>query len=131
MKVNVNTKEFKSLSEEELASLIKKVVENPEQYEEEAKLILVLELEDVQGAVVDIWERVSIVQGDADIITLEWTEEEGPPTRKFRKIAIIPKMVPTIIERIVHHDDSSRFEHYSIIYIFTGEKWVSVTTNPQ
>ena len=131
MKINANTKEFKSLSEEELASLIKKVVENPEQYEEEAKLILILELEDVQSSLLDCWERIEILRGDADIVTLEWTKEEGPPTRKFRKIAIIPKFVPVIIERTVHEDTPDKFEHYSIIYIFTGEKWVSVTTNPQ
>jgi len=131
MKVNVNTKEFKSLSEEELASLIKKVVENPEQYEEEAKLILILELEDVQSSLLDCWEQLREIEGEVEQVTLEWTKEEGPPTRKFRKIALIPKTIPVILERIIHEDTPDRYEHYSIIYIFTGEKWVSVTTNPQ
>ena len=129
MKVDMSEKEIKPLSKEELAELIKKVIENPEKYPEEAKLILILEITNVDGSAVVVEESYEVLYGCVEEVILEEYEPDTVPRTKEKKIALIPKRVPTIV-LFRHKTDSVNESYaYSVIYVFTGEKWVSVETN--
>jgi len=119
--------EVSDLKEEELASLVKDIIKNPDKYSEEAKFILVIDTYNTQGALVNCWKDYDIILGDAKEVLLEKSSEPGPPSHYETKYAIVPLSKPVVIrvqeKRYVERSEDSYSES---LYIFTGEKWVRV-----
>ena len=118
------------LKDHELVCLIKDVLENPEKYKEEAKLILLEEVFTVDSSVVSLRRTYEVILGDVLEVTLETFREEVPVTQGM-KIAIIPKTKPVVIkfeEHTCKEPAIHRLKEY--FYIFTGSRWIRVDINP-
>jgi hypothetical protein len=113
------------LSESKISELVKRVIENPEQYPEEAKIILTIETWVRQGPSFTDEQRVTVIYGEADEVTLEQFDY-GYPYRKGKKIALIPKTLPTVVLVRRVDDTTSPEIDETILYIFTKNGWKSV-----
>ena len=106
-------------------ALIGDVLEHPERYPDEARLILVIEKWRRQGEAFTDEQWYEIVQGEVKEIVLdEW--DEGYPHRKGCKLALIPLAVPTVINLYSYADTTDPPEKRHTIYIFTRDGWKSV-----
>ena len=117
--------EVRELTKEEITKLLS----SGQLSKEEEKFILFIELENTRGSAAEHTERISVLEGDAELILLEHEVREGAPKTEYEKYAIIPKSVPTIISLKIQHWDINENEYeYYIIYVFNGEQWSSITT---
>jgi hypothetical protein len=120
--------EKSELTEEKIASLVNEILRNKEKYAIESKLILVLELEEryTGCGYVYLWgDRIKII-GSADTIILE--EKDTYDCLSRSRIAIIPKMVPTIVLKH-HYDDAPGTRNTLTLYVFDGSSWNSMIIN--
>jgi len=67
-------------------------------------------------------EYLEIVEGDADVITIETSEHDCTITER---ISIIPKSVPVVV-KVVHEDKNPEVGDYIQYYIYNGKAWRSV-----
>jgi len=110
------------INKEELKKLIKKAIKSNKK---ESEFILILEERNRLGeSPIEDSAVASIRLGKSDIIVLEKTEIYPI---EIRKIAIVPKTIPVIIEyRKV--SDNLKERHESLeYYIFTSDGWKKVT----
>jgi len=116
--------DFLSTGEEGLINLIKEVLENPEKYKEEAKLLLRLSIWFRQGGSYIDEAFYSILLGDVDEVEISsW--DAGYPYECGEEIVLIPKVRPVVIlYRVV--EDYGQLEINDTLYIFTGRNWVSI-----
>jgi hypothetical protein len=115
----------RELSEEELAKLVQEVLQNPQNYPTEAKLLLRLSVWRRQGEAYIDDAYYDIVFGDAEsIIVKEW--DAGYPYAKGKDVVLIPKSVPTIVVYEKVWDFETDRGRSITVYIFTGNNWVSV-----
>ena len=121
--------EIKELSEEEIISLVKEILGNREKYQEEAKLILLLDDLEMRypgcGYVYNYGYELKIIVGEADILVLK--REENYDCTSREKIAVIPKTVPTAL-LLLEWDESPGAKNTLTIYVFSGE-WRSLSLN--
>jgi len=110
------------INEEKLRELIEKAIKSNKK---ESEFILVLEEKNRLGeSPIEDSAVASIRLGKSDIIVLEKTEIYPI---EIRKIAVVPKTIPVIVEyrRIV---DNLKERHESLeYYIFTSDGWKKVT----
>ena len=111
--------------EEVLKKLINEVLEDPERYPSEAKMILVLEVWHRQGEAFSDYQRYEIIQGDVIEVTLE-EFSESYPYRRGRKVALIPLAVPTVIKVSRYSDTTDPPVKECTLHVFTSEGWKSV-----
>jgi len=105
--------------------LINEVMQKPEEYKEEAKLILTIELHNRTsgcGYVYLYREDLEIIEGSADIVTLEKREYNCDV---IENVAVIPKSVPVLI-KVVYRDEDPEVGDYIQYYVFTPNGWRSV-----
>ena len=104
--------------------LIKEIIEKPEEYETEAKLLLVLELNNRPGEAFTDYDEYSILEGEVEEVEID--RRYNYPTENVRVVALIPKKMPTVI-RFYHFDTYQRRDNEEITYyIFTYDGWKSV-----
>jgi hypothetical protein len=105
--------------------LVKEVLENPQKYNTEAKIILTLETWSRQGEAFVDQQGYEVIQGEVKEITLEeW--DEGYPYRSGAKIALIPLSIPTVIDLYRYDDTTDPPVKSRTLYVFTSEGWKSV-----
>ena len=106
-------------------TLIKEVMEHPERYPDEARMILTIEVWGRQGEAFDDHQHYEVIRGEVIEVTLnEWNE--GYPYRRGRRVALIPLVVPTVVE-VNHYSDTTDPPIKSCtLYIFTASGWKSV-----
>ena len=118
---------IRELTEEEVKELVNEVLQNPDRYQTEAKLLLKLEIKNRRGGCGYRYlysTNIEILYGKADEIILSKSEFNCDVAED---IVIIPKTVPTVIlER--YHDDNPEVNDYVIIHVFTLDGWKSITT---
>jgi len=111
--------------DEEIKKAVKDVLEHPERYPDEARLILTLETWRRQGEAFTDEQGYEVVQGEVKEIVLdEW--DEGYPYRKGCRVAIIPLSIPTIIDLYSCTDTTDPPIKRRTVYVFTSEGWKSV-----
>jgi hypothetical protein len=113
--------------EETVKRLISEVVQNPDRYPDEAKLILILELRRRKsgcGWVYLYGEEVATLLGKVDYVTLEWSERD---CEVHEKLAVIPKKVPSVVI-VAKWDEDPEARHYVTLYVFTNQGWKSIST---
>jgi len=105
--------------------LVKEIMQDPEKYKEEYKLLLKLRTWHRQGSGFIDEAFYKIIYGDADEIVLEeW--DSGYPYIKGEEIVLVPRSIPTVVlYREV--EDYGELEITDVIYIFTSKGWVSVS----
>ena len=118
-------KEIKEVDEETLRNLIQQILDNPEKFPTEAKLILILETWYRQGPSYDDYKEYDIIEGDVREVTLE-TWDEGYPYRVGRKVALIPLTLPVIVEERSYADNVSPTRSSKFVHIFTSDGWKTV-----
>ncbi|MCI4407820.1 MAG: hypothetical protein JHC26_01920 [Thermofilum sp.] len=101
-------REPKKIDEKILKKLVEEILENPERYQNEAKLLLVLEN----------CGKLELVEGEILEVTLEQSEGN-------RRTAIVPLSLPVVIEE----KSTGTEPKSSIVYVFTVEGWKSVHVN--
>ncbi len=122
MSENINMSEN---IEDVLQRLVRDVLENPEKYQEEAKLILTLETWRRQGPSFDDYNDYEILAGEAREIVLD-VVDEGYPYRVRRRVAIIPLSLPTVIEETGYDETTEPVRSWKLIHVFTSQGWRSV-----
>ena len=106
-------------------ALIRDVLEHPDKYTDEAKLILVVETWNRQGEAFSDYQCYEILAGDVrEVVLFEY--DEGYPYRRGSRVAIIPLSLPTVIDLYRYSDTVDPPEKKRILYIFTSEGWKSV-----
>jgi hypothetical protein len=117
--------ELEPLSEELLRKLAREVVENPEKYPSEARLLLLLKEWRRQGESYIDEQRINVIYGEAEEITIR-EFDEGYPYRKGAEVVIIPKTLPTIV--LVRRRDNTTSPEIdeAVVYVFTVEGWKKV-----
>jgi hypothetical protein len=111
--------------EEIMKKLVNDVLNNPDKYPTEAKLILTLKTWHRQGPSFDDYNDYEILAGEVIGIVLNEVDE-GYPYRIRRKVAIIPLRLPTIIEERGYDETTEPVRSWRIIHVFTSEGWKSV-----
>jgi len=106
-------------------ALIGDVLEHPERYPDEARLILVIEKWRRQGEAFTDEQWYEVVQGDVKEVELE-SFDEGYPYRRGAKIALIPLSIPTVIDLYRYDDTTDPPVKQRTLYVFTSEGWKSV-----
>jgi len=116
--------DFLQAGEEGIINLIKEIINNPEKFKEEAKLLLKLSVWHRQGSGFIDEAFYQIIYGDADEIILEeW--DSGYPYTKGEEIVLVPRSIPVVIlHRVV--EDYGELEICDTVYVFTNKGWVSV-----
>jgi hypothetical protein len=111
--------------EEVKRRLVKEVLENPDKYPDEAKIILTVEVWSRQGEAFDDYQRYEVLKGDVVEVRLEsW--DEGYPYRSGAKLALIPLEVPTVVEVHRYSNTTDPPESKCVLYVFTAQGWKSV-----
>jgi hypothetical protein len=105
--------------------LIEEVIRNPDKYPAEAKLVLVLKEWSRQGPAYVDDQNFEVIHGDVEEITLRYFDE-GYPYRRGREVALIPKVVPTIVKVEYRTNTTDPPIHSVTLYIFTGDGWKRV-----
>jgi hypothetical protein len=105
--------------------LVKEVLENPQKYNTEAKIILTLETWSRQGEAFVDQQGYEVVQGEVREVVLE-EFDEGYPYRSGAKIALIPLSIPTVIDLYRYDDTTDPPVKRRTLYVFTSEGWKSV-----
>ena len=114
------------LSGEELAKIVQEVLQNPQKYQSEAKILLKLSIWYRQGSAYIDEANYTIVFGEVDEVTLrEW--DAGYPYAKGRDVVLIPKSVPTVVIYEEVWDFGEDRGRSVTVYVFTGSNWVSVS----
>jgi len=111
--------------DEVMKALVKEVLEHPERYPEEAKVILTVEVWGRQGGAFEDCQRYEVVQGEVRELILE-EFDEGYPYRRGSKVALIPLTIPTIIDLYSYTDTTDPPTKRRTVYVFTSEGWKSV-----
>ena len=106
-------------------ALIKDVLEHPERYPDEARLILVIEKWRRQGPSFADEQWYEVVQGDVKEVELE-SFDEGYPYRRGSRVAIIPLSLATVINLYRYDDTTDPPIKSCTIHIFTRDGWKSV-----
>lgn len=110
------------ISEEKLKELVRKAIEKGEK---ESELILILEEKIRLGeSPIEDSAVASIRLGKSDFIEIE--KIVNYPT-EVRKIAIVPKTIPVIIEYKRIFDDLKERHETLEYYVFTSNGWKKVT----
>jgi len=115
----------RELGEEEIARLINEVLQEPEKYEEEARLILKLVLNSRRSGCGYIYlyrEDMEVLEGSVDTITLSKSEYNCDVEEE---VAIVPKTVPVVL-KITYLDTNPEVGDYIQYYVFDGKGWRSV-----
>ena len=114
--------ELRYLSEEELRKIIEKAISEGK---EESRFILLVETWYRQGPSFIDEQTIDVIYGEAEQVELE-TIDEGYPYRLVKRLAVIPKTVPTIV-LVEHHDNTVSPEiHEKVVYVFTGQGWKKI-----
>jgi hypothetical protein len=111
--------------EEVKSRLVKEVLENPDKYPYEAKMILTVEVWRRQGEAFRDEQDYEVIQGGVNEVVLE-EFNEGYPYRSGAKKALIPLEVPTVVDLYRYDDTTDPPRKERILYIFTSEGWKSV-----
>ena len=112
----------KELTNEDIAELVRRALSEGR---EEARLILRLTLSNRRegcGYIYLFREYIEILEGDADIITLEKYEVD---CNEVEKVAVIPKMVPTVV-KVTYRDEDPEALDRVLYNVFTPEGWRSI-----
>jgi hypothetical protein len=111
--------------EEVKKRLVKEVLEHPDKYPEEAKLILTIEAWSRQGEAFTDEQRYEVLKGKViEVVLREW--DEGYPYRSGAEIALIPLEVPTVVEVHRYSNTTDPPENKCVLYVFTSEGWKSI-----
>jgi len=111
--------------EEVEKKLIEEVLNSPEKYPNEAKIILTIETWRRQGEAFADEQWYEILAGDViEVVLSEYNE--GYPYRRGAKRALIPLTVGTVIEVNYYSDTTGQPVKRRTIYIFTSEGWKRV-----
>jgi hypothetical protein len=105
--------------------LVKEVLEHPDKYPDEAKIILTIEVWSRQGEAFDDHQGYEVLKGNVMEVELEsWGK--GYPYRSGVKLALIPLEVPTVIEVHRYTNTTDPPERKCTLYVFTAQGWKSV-----
>jgi hypothetical protein len=113
------------ITHEELAKLVNEVVSQPDKYPSEAKLILTLEVWQRQGAAYDDYAKIDVIDGEVDEVELDY-RCESYPYPCYKKIALIPRTVPTIVKWYSYTNTTDPPTELLKVYVFTGKEWKRV-----
>jgi uncharacterized protein (UPF0335 family) len=113
--------ENQEVEEEIIKRLVNDVINEPNKYPTEAKVILTLETWHRQGPSFADYQRYDIISGEIREIVLD-VIDEGYPYRLIRKIAIIPLAIPTVIA-VESYSDTTSVKASKDIYVFTSDGW--------
>jgi len=101
-----------TLSQEELKEIVSKALKS----QKEAEYILVLETFYSSNEK----DEFTVMYGETIVVQLERKEDDFGTIRA--KYAIIPLMLPVIVERVIDRNGETR-----ILYIFTKDGWRGLT----
>ncbi|MCI4407826.1 MAG: hypothetical protein JHC26_01950 [Thermofilum sp.] len=120
--METETYEVKELTEEQVANLIKEILNNKEKFSSEARLILTLRFERRRGCgyIYDFDYDFSVSVGEADIVTLQRNEFSDCSIEE--KIAVIPRTVPVVLIT-TEWDESPNGKNVLSVHLFDGSEW--------
>jgi hypothetical protein len=110
---------------EDIRKLVEQVLQEPDRYKTEAKLLLVLKEWRRQGPSYIDEQRVEIIYGEAEEVILE-EFDEGYPHRKGTIFALIPKTVPVVVKVEYRTNTVNPPIDEMTLYIFTKDGWKKV-----
>jgi hypothetical protein len=113
------------ITSEELEKLVKEVLDHPERYPTEAKLLLVLREWQRQGPSYVDEQRVEIIYGEAERVILE-EFDEGYPHRRGTEFVLIPRTVPVVVLVEYRTDTVNPPINELTLYVFTKDGWKKV-----
>jgi hypothetical protein len=118
--------EPKPIDEETLRNIVSDIIQSPEKYEKEARLILVIRREGRRkgcGYVYLYKNDYKIIEGEAIELSLSCGEHD---CNWFEDVAIIPQTVPVVIVE-EYHDEDPQVAEYAKVHVFGTDGWKSVS----
>jgi len=123
--VKIRELKARELTEEEIKGLVDEILQNPDRYQTEAKLILKLKTDFRRrgcGYRYLYSNDYKVLYGEVDEVVLYRSEFNCDVSED---VAIIPKTVPVVVLQR-HHDDNPDTNDYATLYVFTGSEWKSM-----
>ncbi len=120
MAQDVDLENPQELDEEELKSLIRDILKNPDKYPEESKLILRL-TEDIRpGDSFSRYNRFEILYGDVEKIELSRIEDY--PYTDATEYALIPRTNVAVLMEESYDETRNPPEEHKTLHVFTSKK---------
>jgi len=113
------------ISEEILNKIVGDIVQNPEKYPTEARLILKIRREGRRGGCGYVYlykNDYEILKGEVQEVVLSYGEHD---CNWFEDVAIIPQTVPVVVME-KYHDEDPQVRDYITIHVFGVDGWKSV-----
>jgi hypothetical protein len=114
------------ISEETLNKIVSDIVQNPEKYPTEARLILKIRREGRRGGCGYVYlykNDYEILKGEVQEVVLSYGEQD---CNWFEDVAIIPQTVPVVVME-KYHDEDPQVHDYITIHVFGVDGWKSVS----
>jgi len=113
------------LDEDKLREMVKDILQNPEKYQVESRLILKIRREGRRGGCGYRYlykDDYKVLDGDVQEVVLDYGEYD---CNWFEDVAIIPLTVPVVILEY-YHDDYPQVMDYAIVHVFGSDGWKSI-----
>ena len=116
--------EIKQLSDNDIKQLINEIINNPQNYPQEAKFILQLSEWRRPGPSFNDYGKIQVLLGEAEFIELY--RIYNYPTTDITKYAILPKTLPVVLLFEYGDDYEGSMVRHAELYAFTTDGWVKV-----
>jgi len=116
---------FEEMTEDEIKTIIRDVLKNPEKYQEERKFILVL-TEDIRpGNAFTRYNKFEVLYGDVKEIELSHIYDY--PYTDATKYALLPLSRLVIVLEQSYDETQDTIEEHEWLHVFTSQKgWVTI-----